>query len=406
MFGIFAALVVINILSYYRVKLYLSVLAGIVLVALFNRFALTEVYTLFWGSVTSSVSVSLALIIITLTGFGSLYKETGNLRTMVDKLALILRDRRHQVVVLPAIVGLMAFPGGAVFSAPLVEEAGAGLEISGTKLAVGNIMFRHMYYLIFPFYPGLIFLVEVSKIGMMPFIKFNLPILAAFFVFIYLYMFRKVKLPIRKKADFSQLPHLLHSMIPLLVIFILALGFKVNFPLSIVAGIIAAMLNYLPKDVPLQDTLKKRASVLYSGVNWSMALSIMSILVLKDFMEHSGAISTIVDILVANGVPLILLAIILPFLTGVITGNQTAALGLSVPVFLTAASGSSLLYILGLVYVTSLAGYLGSPLHLCTILTAEHFKAPLQQVMKTVNLLSLFLVALGVVTYLISVNFF
>jgi uncharacterized protein len=405
MIGVLAAILAINILSYYRQKLYLSVLAGIILVALINRFPLKEVFSLFYGSVTSSVSINLALIIITLTAFGSLFKETGNLRIMVDNLALILRDRRHQVVVLPALVGSLAFPGGAVFSAPLVEEAGAGLELSGTKLAVANILFRHMFYLILPFYAGMIFLSEISNISMAFFIRFNLLILAAFFVFIYIHIFKGVKTNGKIKADFSQIPSLLQSLLPMAVILVLALGFNIYFPLAIIIGTFIAVLNYLPKDTPVLVSLKKRAVSLWHGISWSMAVSIIAILVLKDFMEHSGAIDTLIDVMVRNGVPLLALAAILPFLTGLMTGSQTASLGMSAPVFLTGVADPVMRqYFLGVVFVTSLAGYLGSPLHLCTILTAEHFKAPLQQVMRSLNLLGLFLVGMSIITFFLFVH--
>ncbi|MBS4032568.1 MAG: DUF401 family protein [Clostridiales bacterium] len=407
MLGIVAALIAINILSYYGRKLYLSVLAGIILVALFNRFPLDEVFFLFYRSVSSSTSVNLALIIIGLTAFGELFKETGNLRIMVDKLAIVLSDRRHQVVVLPALVGLMAFPGGAVFSAPLVEEAGTGLELDGVKLTVANIMFRHMFYLIFPFYSGLIILSGLSNTNVMFFVRINVLTLIPFFILIYFYTFRNVKHNGKIKADFSQVPSLLLSMSPLLIILVLALGFNIYFPLAILAGIVLAMFNYLPKQSKLSETLKTRVVQLMHGINWSMALSVIFILVLKDFMERSGAIDIIIEFMVKNGVPLIILAIILPFLTGLITGSQTAALGMSAPVFLAGITDPILQRnFLGLVFVTSLAGYMGSPLHLCTVLTAEHFKVSLQQVMRKINLLGLCLAGLGVATFFISIKLF
>lgn len=404
--GVIVALAAINILSCRGLKLYQSVLAGIIVVAIFARIPPYEFVSLFYGSLTAPVSVNLALIVLSLTAFGNLLKETGNLRILVEKLALILKDRRHQVTVIPAVVGLLAFPGGAVFSAPMVEEAGAGLEMSRTDLAVSNVVFRHIFYLVFPFYSAMILLGELAGINVMYFARVNAPVIVLLLILSRFYLFRRVAAGKHGPADYREIPALLLSLSPLLLIITLAIGFGLYFPTAILAGIALALFLYLPRR-QVAAALLERLLTLWRGANWSMMLSIVFILIFKDFLEKSGAVAALADLMATRGVPLVLLAVLLPYLSGFITGNHSASLGMSAPLFLAAVSDPALqLHYLVLIFITGLAGYVGSPLHLCTILTAEHFGVPLQQVIKKVNLMGACMSVLAVAYFYISIRLF
>ncbi len=405
--GVIAALAAINILSSRGVKLYLTILAGIAIVAVFSKIPPAETVSLFYRSMTAPVAVNLSLTVLSLTAFGNLLKETGNLRILVEKLALVLKDRRQQVMLIPAMVGLLAFPGGAVFSAPMVEEAGAGLEISRTDLAVSNVVFRHILYLVFPFYSAMILLGELAGTNVMYFARLNLPVIILFFIAAWFFIFRSVAASTSGAGDYREIPALLLGFSPLLLIITLAIGFGMYFPASIAIGMVYALFLYLPPNRSLLPTLKERGWALWRGANWSMMMSIVFILVFKDFLEKSGALAALAELLVTRGVPLVLLAVLLPYLSGLITGSHAASLGMSAPLFLAAVSEPRLqLHYLSLVFVASLAGYVGSPLHLCTILTAEHFGAPLQQVMKKINLLGAGMAAMAAVYFFVSVRLF
>ncbi|MBS4030230.1 MAG: DUF401 family protein [Clostridiales bacterium] len=396
MLGLLLSLILINVMSHYGFKLYLSILAGIIVVAAFNSFTIAKSFTLFFVSATSPVTVTLAFIVIAMTAFGNILRETGGMKIMVEKLSLIVKDRRHQIVLLPALISLLAFPGGAVFSAPLVEEAGSGIGLDKTKLALVNIMFRHLVYLIFPFYSGLILLSELSGISVFYFIRLNLLLFILFIGLMYIILFRGLDIKKEGRFEVKELPALFWSLSPLLLTIILAAIFNVYFPLAILFGISLALFHYLPNDQPLGVTIKKRASCLWYGINWPMTLSIVFILVLKDFLEASGVINNISSIMVARNVPWLVIAVVIPYLIGFITGSQTASVAMSAPLLLSAVPFPEIRSYLFLIFITSLAGYLGSPLHLCAVATAEHFGVPLQQLVRKVNYFSALLVLAGI----------
>jgi integral membrane protein (TIGR00529 family) len=385
MFGIIIAFIIINVLLYFRKQLYIAILAGLVLIVLFNPISPLEAASLFFVSSTSPIAILLCLIILFFTGFGNLLKEMGSLQRMVENLSLILRDVRVQLAVIPALMGLLMFPGGAVFSAPLVEEAGKTAELDKNRLALINVLFRHVTYLIFPLYPALILLGEITPYSITQYAAINIPLFIIAILVLSFTLFRGIKQAPKSRADYTALPALLYSMAPLLVVLILAVALNIYLPLAIIIGIIIALFQSLPKET-ISITLKHRLAILWQGINWHMAASIVSIIIFKDFLIESNAINVLVDTLTANGFPLIILALLIPYITGFITGNHTAAIGISVPLFLTAAPPEQAFYYLALIFITGLSGYQGSPLHMCTVLTAQHFNTSLSTTVRGVNM--------------------
>ncbi len=411
--GVVVALVVIIVMTQRGFELYLSIFAGTAIVVVFNRFPLEEIASITYQALRSPTLITLTLIVITLTAFGNLLKETGNLKKIMLSLSSLIKDLRYQMVLLPLLIGLITFPGGAVFSAPLVEEAGKGMRLGRNRMAVANIAFRHIQYLVYPLYPGLLFLVEVSPYSLYDYIYFNLPLFVVFFLLIFKLAFRGVtntrqvevdlaKGDLKENSFSKDLFELMYSLAPLIVIILLLMIFQLYYPLAILIGIVAAFFSYYPRKSSVWKTAKVRFNYLLRGINWPMALAIVAVLIFKDFLDHSEVIDEIMHYMLGNGLPLLALVVLIPYLSGIIMGNPYAAIGICVSLFMPiipeAPQG---LYYMALIFISSLAGYFGSPLHMCTLLTVEYYKASLPAVLKDVNILGAAQMLLGVASYLI-----
>ncbi|EEG77106.1 DUF401 family protein [Dethiobacter alkaliphilus] len=394
MLAVLIAFLIINVLLYFRQQLYTAILAGLLIIVLFNPITPGAAFSLFIESLTSPMAILLGLIVLLFTAFGNLLKEMGTLTAMVEKLSLVLRDLRVQLAVLPALMGMLMFPGGAVFSAPLVEEAGLKAELDNNRLVVINILFRHVLYIIFPLYATLILLGEISQISVTRFITANVPIFIVFLIILSVTIFRGVGQSQSPKRDLRALPALFYHLSPLVIVLLLAIAFDLYLPLAVLVGIIIA----LSMGKPSTATLKSRLSALVKGINWRMAASIVSVIIFKDFLEQTQAINGFVESLTAQGIPLLALALIIPYLVGFITGNHTAAIGISAPLFLS-VQPELILYYLSTAFIAGLAGYLGSPIHLCTVFTAEHFKVPLTDAVKHINYYTLPLAVFTTIFY-------
>ena len=405
--GVIAAVAIIIIMTQRGFKLYWSILTGIAVVIVSNRFTLEEIFSITYHALRSPTMITLTLIVITLTAFGNLMKETGSLRITMFSLSSLVKDPRYQMVILPLLIGLITFPGGAVFSAPLVEEAGKKLKLSRERMVVANTAFRHVQYMIYPLYPGLLLMAEITPYNLFDYIFFNLPVFIIFFLVTFKFVFRGVKvtgLPEDSPEDNnrrSELKKLLYSLSPLILIILLVLIFHLYYPAAILIGILAVFFIYYPVDKPFWETARSRFGHLARGINWSMAFSIIAILIFKDFLEHSAVIDDIMAVMMENNFPVLIPVIFLPFLTAFLMGNYFAAVGICVPLFMPILPpGEQGFYYMALIFLTSQAGYFGSPIHMCNILTIEHFKASLPLVIKDVNILGATLVLLSITAFL------
>lgn len=101
----------------------------------------------------------------------NILRKTGTLKRMVESLSEILPDSRLIMAAMPAMIGLLPSPGGAVFSAPMVGEASSHLEIKPDQKAFINYWYRHIWEYVSPLYPGIIL---VSGLTHIPFRKLAL----------------------------------------------------------------------------------------------------------------------------------------------------------------------------------------------------------------------------------------
>ena len=92
-------------------------------------------------------------------------RKSGTLRGMVDSLNEIFSSTKVTLATMPAFLGLLPSMGGARFSAPIVDEASRGMEISRESKASINFWFRHVCEFMSPIIPGMILGCAVANIS-------------------------------------------------------------------------------------------------------------------------------------------------------------------------------------------------------------------------------------------------
>jgi uncharacterized protein len=397
--GIFAAIALVIWLTHRRVKLGWAMLAGSLGVAVCSGLAPIRILEVFWGGVSSPTTVNLVLIIGAITVLGHMLRETGSLQDIIESLNRLVRDIRLLMALIPALVALFMVPGGAVFSIPMLGPLGEKLNMKAETTAAVNIIYRHLSYLVFPFYTSLLLMSQLTGVNVYFFIRFNFPVLLLALVFSFFYFFRGIPQSLTKndeaRVSLKNLATFFSSSLAFIIVLVLGVGFHLYFPLALLAGIFYVILVGNPNS-PDPKTLKERAALVLPGVDWSMILAIVGIMVFKDFVAASGALGHLSDVLLARGIPLLFLALLFPLLTGLITGNNAAALGISVPLFLPlvppGARGEAYLAVM---FVSGLMGYLASPFHLCLVLSTQYLGASLPRVIQRVMLASVIIIAVS-----------
>lgn len=149
----------------------ISLLIGSLVIALLSidYFGIDGVLKIFLKAVIYSVdegkvvttTLELSFIIILISIFATFLKENGDMEKLIDSLRSII-SRGSILAAIPAIFGLLPIQGGALFSAPMIEQEGKKLNISKEKLSLLNVWFRHTW---FPIYPLSIAMIVLSGLA-------------------------------------------------------------------------------------------------------------------------------------------------------------------------------------------------------------------------------------------------
>ena len=342
---------------------------------------------------------------------------------------------------LPAVIGFLPMPGGAIFSAPLVDDCDHDDSLDGIHKTQINYWFRHVWEYWWPLYPGV--LLAVSHVGLrLPvfmLLQFPLAVLAVaaggFFI-----LRRIPRQPRAPEPAGGRLP-LLPLLSPILVVvggYVLLSIFgpllqvvaiplpgrlyrvvgtlaawltvaELNRFLPLVVGLVAAMW-LLQRKRPLPAAQWRK--LMLSKRTLSMLLMVAAVRVYGAFMEARLPAGEVLGEVMRRdfehwGLPALVVIVALPLISGMSTGLAVGFVGISFPIVV-ALLGPDPAYA-RLLATTSLAygfGYMGmilSPVHICLLVTQHHFKVSLPR-----TLLSLVrpaaAVLAGVVAYYVLIR--
>ncbi|MCD6321213.1 DUF401 family protein [Candidatus Bipolaricaulota bacterium] len=128
----------------------------------------------------------LTAVVMVIPAVGALLARTGRMGRIIANLPL---DRRWFYGVVPAIFGLLPMPGGALLSAPLLEEAGGAPP--ALRAAV-NVWFRHILLLVYPLSSALIVGTKLAGFDVWQVIPYQLPWVTVSIALGYLLLLRRV----------------------------------------------------------------------------------------------------------------------------------------------------------------------------------------------------------------------
>lgn len=164
----------------------------------------------------------------------------------------------------------------------------------------------------------------------------------------------------------------------------LVIFFNLYFPLALLLGLLTAFLNYLPREGRGQVLLHRLKTMLLPGINIRIVLVIVGIMFYKEMLAYTRAVFHLTEFLLYLGIPLIFLILTLPFLIGMLTGDNSASVGIVFPLFLPLLPQGTGAYpaYLAFLYACSTAGHIISPAHPCFALTKEYFAVDIKEIIK------------------------
>lgn len=311
--------------------------------------------------------------------------QAGDL--LAGLVARIPGGRRTAYVVAPALFGLLPVPGGALFSAPILEGLGGGRP---EERAAANVWFRHILLLFYPLSAALITGAKLAGLDLWTAILWQLP--WAFFLLLVGGIFLLAPFSGEKpRPDGGGGRRLGWGLAVLLlaplVDLVLRRTAKLPAPeLATALGLTAALLLALA----VGPGFRALPALLRKAQPWRFALIVVGVFLYLGAFQASG----LPQAMAALPFPLALLILGLSLLMGLATGRQQAALSVVLPVYL--AGGNRLDGLrFSVIYQACYLGYLLSPLHPCLAVSVEYARARFMGTWRRLWLPSL--VALGAV---------
>jgi len=346
-------------------------------------------------SFTSMETLQLVAIICLILVVSQLMKVSGQLDRIVNNFVAMVKSASTVSVVMPALIGLLPMPGGALFSAPMVETAVTGCSLSQDRKTAVNYWFRHIWEFWWPLYPGVVLAVSLLKVEMWRFILIQAPLTLLSIGAGSIFLLQ----PLRgnnnrdnhgNRGEKVLGPFFLEIMPILLVIgcivslallrnFLSWVGVKVYLPnsLPLLLGLLTCSIWVMwSNKLSLQDLWR----AVINRNTLPMLFLIFGIMAFKGALIDSQAVLQIREEMVQYQIPFLMVVMGMPFISGLITGIAIGFVGATFPLLVPLFAGLSPLDFLlhaSLAYVSGYVGMMLSPVHICLLVTKDYFKASL-----------------------------
>jgi hypothetical protein len=396
---VLGALAAILVLSRFTHHLVVAVGLATVLLAAWSGHSAPAAFGIAWERVSSPGNLLLLLIVFQVIWLSSQMSATNVMRDLVAAVRARV-SRRTSMAVLPAVIGLLPMPGGALFSAPMVDSVDTDSSVSPALKAQTNHWFRHVWEYWWPLYPGVLLAMDISRMEVWQFMLLQFPLTLGAIASGYLFLLRRIHTGPSdgaSKEERTARPALLPLLMPIIVVVVVYALVRVGHrgvqawrpgvpPLNkyvpMVVGLFAAMV-VLQVERPLRWADWRK--LLFSRRAVVMALIVVAVRIYSAFIEADLPSGTpLVDQmrteLSAWGIPLMGIVIVLPLVSGLATGLAIGFVGASFPIvinLLADAPPGTLYATVVLAYGFGYMGMLVSPVHVCLVVTSQHFRTEL-----------------------------
>jgi hypothetical protein len=383
--GVILAFIIILLLIRKKVSFGLSLILGSLIVGVFSLQIITPldipkamieatVYSFETQQIVTE-TIELALLMTLIFVLAKTMQETGAITKLIDSLRTIF-SKGGTLGVIPAVYGLMPVPGGALFSAPLIDKEGDKYNLKKEQKNFLNIWFRHIWFPIYPISSAMILICSMKFSGlpiqllMLANIPSFLGVLLIGFFFLRRYTKNTPQTTPVTTREYHGLIYLLPPVVPLMFYPLKYIGLTETECFLIGVTISLILLYFLlHKPTTYLGILKK-------SLTWNLALAIFGIMILREMIRLSQIHVLITDTMQHLAFPALLIIILIPLLLGTLTGYNLGAVALSYPLVESffPFTGVQLLGLTSLIFMSSLIGYLISPIHLCNVLSSEYLK--------------------------------
>ena len=377
-----------------------AMLVGAITLGLWCRMSIGELSYSIATTMLDLKTILLSLVVVLILILSRSLECFEQMKRLLSSFKGLVSNDRFNLVLFPALIGLLPMPGGAIFSAPMVEELGRAHHLKPEAKTLLNYWFRHIWEFAWPLYPGVLLASSLASVSLWVFVGHSFPVmfLSAFTGYVFLLKgFSAESHHVTSSDKSAQLRSFGKEIIPVAIVVVGALlgnagiawlqriypqnaAIPAEFPL-----IAALVLSVMYVWGIHKASAKQIRKILFDRSLLKMVYMIVAIFVFKEVLVDSHAVIDLSEFLARQHIPLWLLVILIPLIVGGISGIAVAFVGTSFPVLLSLfqavqLDSSLVLPYLILGYCAGFSGVLVSPLHVCLIFSKEYFRADLPKV--------------------------
>lgn len=381
---------------------YIMIFASLLLGVLF-RLKVKDIILNVVLAIIDPMTLNLFGIIILVFLLSGVLRKIESLRDIVDSLQKLVKDHRLILAFIPAFLGLIPMPAGAMFSAPMANEVASRMNLQAEEKTFINYWFRHIWEFIWPLYPSIILFSALLEVEIREIVKVQFPLTIAAFIIGLVWEQRNIKRNIientNRKDVFFNMKKLFLGTWPILLIVVFVLFVKLDFLISLSIVILSLILLNRSK-IKVKDIKE----IIKSDLDLNILFLIAGIMIFQRMLEATGIIIIIPEFFTGLGIPRLVVLFIIPFLVGILTGISSATVGICFPVllpFMVVQNEVNLNYAM-FAYVGAYIGMMISPVHLCLVVTKDYFKADLAKIYKLLALPLLIIILFALILVMVS----
>jgi len=332
--------------------------------------------------------LSLIIIMILIPILGGIMEESGLMIEMIEKMRI---SKKSSLMMIPALFGLLPVPGGALMSAPIVQQIDPEADVN-QKVAI-NVWYRHMLIMNYPLSSSLIIASILTDINLYLLVLGLLPGLIVMWLIGYITLVKNIS-PFPEQGQ-RDLKRAFHNLLPILIApildFIGRTFFDIPVPeLFLLGGLVLSIwlaLRFGKMKFSSVKAISKKMRI------WRFPLIIFSMFMFLEVFMISGAPEEIASVDLS-----VFLLILIGFFLGFATGRIQLPISILIPIYLAQFAGIIMpLLDFIFIYTSSSLGYLITPIHPCVSYSTEYFETNFLKAVKILGkpILISFLLLIG-----------
>lgn len=328
--------------------------------------------------IISEKTISIIVILVLIMVVENIMRESGEMTRMVDNLKYVVGSNRVTAMLLPVTLGLLPSPGGARFSCPMVDEV-IGEHPNKEDKAFINYWFRHLWVDGFILYPALILAAEMVGESVLTLFVHLTPFMVLYGLLGYFFYVRKIEYK-KLKSDGRRRDHAKKALaagLPIILIVALYM-ILMNFTRFALHTSLVTVIIYLA--VYNKYKLKQVWLAFKNSFKWKYVILIGGVMVFTQVLNNSGLMDSIITGIDKYNIPVKLLYMLLPAAAALISGITVSTISLAFPLLLPLGLGDNMWLYMS-VYAFGFSVMMITPLHLCSVMSADYFGANIKGVL-------------------------